>query len=311
MGDSAARPAQGSDVAHTHSNNRPPSHKTALPEDAYGSVINEQSSGAPYIVANGVSMHEVSHSEAAGWDIRAPGDDSYGKGELIVVDVAFSEPVQADSNVTIRIRMGAVNRGLVPVDTRGNTVLFGALIRPQDRDRNGIWIGDNTETFDHNNADSIRSTGNSPGNADWSHASLGAQSDHKVDGSVTRPRLQNVKISSTPQHSDFYVRGETVQVPARFDRAVVVSGDISVRLNVEALQETVSRDADYSEGSGTSTLVFERVVTPFENDNDGMVIPRNALANHGDLALGTLAGGSIRGQEGGLLADLESRKRGR
>ena len=240
MGDSAAHPVSGSDVELFHSNKLPPSYKTAIPEDANESVINEQNSGAPYIVANGVSMHEVSHSEAGGWDVRAPGDDRYGNGELIVVSVEFSEPVHADSDMTFRIQMGSVNRGLVPVDTRGSTVLFGALIRPQDRDGNGIWIGDNTATLDHNDADSIRSRGNSPRNADWTHPSLGTQSDHKVDGSATRPRLRNVKLSSKPQHAGFYVRGETVQISARFDRAVVIKGDVSSRLNVEALQKTVS-----------------------------------------------------------------------
>ena len=167
MGDSAAHPVPGSDVELSHSYKLPPSYKTAISEDANESVINEQNSGAPYIVANGVSMHEVSHAEAGGWKVRAPGDDTYGKGELIVVSVEFSEPVQADSDMTFRIQMGSVNRGLVPVDARGNTVLFGAQIRPQDRDGNGIWIGDNTATLDHNDADSIRSRGSSPRNADW------------------------------------------------------------------------------------------------------------------------------------------------
>ena len=187
MGDSAAHPVPGSDVELSHSNKLPPSYKTAISEDANESVINEQNSGAPYIVANGVNMHEVSHSEAGGWKVRAPGDDTYGNGELIVVSVEFSEPVRADSDTTFRIQMGSVNRGLVPVATRGNTVLFGALIRPQDRDGNGIWIGDNAATLDHNDADSIRSRGNPPRNADWTHPSLGTQSDHKVDGSATRP----------------------------------------------------------------------------------------------------------------------------
>ena len=56
--------------------------------------------------------------------------------------------------------------------------------------------------------------------------------------------------------------------------------------------------------------MFERIVTAFEKDSDGLVIPHNALADDGDLASGTLGGGSIRGQQGGLLADLESSKRG-
>ena len=220
----------------------------------------------------------------------------------------FSTSVSADGETTFRIQLDSGNRDLVPVSHRDNTVLFGALIRPQDRDTNGIWIGDNTATLDHNEANAIRSTGDSPRNADLTHASLGTLSNHKVKGSATRPRLRNVRISSTPQYASAYVRGETVEVKARFDRPVRVDGDVSLALNVEVLQETTSRFADYVDGSGTSTLVFEHVVTLLENDSNGMVIPANALAEDGDLALGASGGGSIVGKQGGLIADLVSGK---
>ena len=285
-------------------------HKATTPGDANGFITDEQNADAPYIVANGVKMHEVSHSEAGGWKVRAASDDTYGNGELIVVAVEFSEPVRADSDTTFRIRIGSVNRDLAPVGTRGNRVLFGTLIRSQDRDSDGIWIGDSTQTLDHNDADSIRSAGASPVNANWTHSRLGTQARHKVNGAATRPRLQAVSISSTPQHADYYVRGETILVSARFDRSVVVSGDVSARLNITALQAVASRDSDYSEGSGTTTLVFDHVVTPFENDPKGVVIPANALAESGDLAQGPLGGGSIVGRRGGLVADLASSKRG-
>ena len=163
---------------------------------------------APYIVANGVQMYEVSQSESGGWRTRFIGDDTYGSGELIAVAVEFSETVRVDGETTFRIRLDSGNRDLVPASYRDETVIFAALINPSDNDSNGVWIGDNTSTLDHNDADAIRSTGDSPRNANLTHARLGTQSNHKVKGSSTRPQLQSVRISSTPQYGDTYIRGE-------------------------------------------------------------------------------------------------------
>ena len=266
--------------------------------------------GGPYIVANGVQMYEVNHAESGGWSTRAISDDTYGYGELIAVSVEFSESVRVDGETTFRISLDSGNRDLVPVSHRDETMIFAALIRTSDSDSNGVWIGDNTSTLGQNDADAIQSTGDSPTNAVLTHASLGTQSNHKVDGSSRRPRLQRVRISSTPQHADAYVRGETVKIKARFDRPVRVNGEVSLQLNVEILQETAPRTADYVDGSGTSTLDFEHIVSLLENDDNGIVIPANALAEGGDLAMGARGGGSIVGKQGGLIADLLSGQRG-
>ena len=106
------------------------------------------------------------------------------------------------------------------------------------------------------------------------------------------------------------MHGETVEFKARFDRTVRVSGEVLLQLNVEILQETAPRLAEYASGSGKSTVKFEHVVSLLENDSDGIVIPANALAEDGDLALGVREGGSIVGKDGGLVADLLSSKRG-
>ena len=143
--------------------------------------------GAPYIVANGVQMYEVNHAEAGGWSTRAISDDTYGNGELIAVSVEFSEPVSVDGETTFRISLDSGRRDLVPASHRDETVIFAALIQPYNRDSNGVWIGDNTSTLDHNDADAIRSKGDSPRNANLTHASLGTQSNHKVDGSQRAP----------------------------------------------------------------------------------------------------------------------------
>ena len=266
---------------------------------------------APYIVDGGVRMYEVPEREAGGWPVRALGDDTYGQGELIAVEIEFNEAVQVDGETTFRIQMGSYNRrALVPVSERGNTVIFATLIQPQNSDSDGVWIGDNTTTLDHNEADAIRSVGDSPRNANLTHASLGTQSNHKVDGSSTRPAINWVRITSSPQYADAYVRGERVRLEIAFDSSVVVRGNVSARLRIEALGSTVTRQAYYISGSGTSNLVFEYPVFLLDNDSNGIAIPADTLAKDGNIALGAQGGGSITGTSRTLRANLASRGHG-
>ena len=272
-------------------------------------AVKSQNTGVPHIVDNGVQMYDVNRASSGGWPIRVQGDDTYGKGELLAVSVEFSESISVDSETTFRIGMGSATRGLVPVSTRDDTVIFATLVRSYDSDSDGVWIGDNTATLDHNEGDAIQSTGDSPRNADLSHSSLGTQSNHKVNGSATRPKIRSVRIASTPQYGDTYIRYEPIQIEAQFDRPVVVNGHVSAKLISEAFQQNVSRFANYTRGSGTSKLVFEYAAF-LDVDVDGIFIPGNSLAKNGDLTAGVEGGGSIAGRSGGLLAELASSGRG-
>ena len=264
----------------------------------------------PSIAANGVRMYETSAFEAGGWPVRAPYDDTYGQGELIAVAVTFTEDVIVSNDATFRIRIGFGGwRALVPASHRGNTVIFASLIQPSHEDTDGVWIGDNTFTLDHNPANYFRTADGSE-NVNLTHASLGTQSGHKVDGSSTRPEINRVRITSSPQFADFYVRGEAVQMEVSFDRPVAVSGNPQARLRVGAFGSTATRTANYLRGSGTSTLVFEYRTSPFDNDSNGIAIPSNTLAKNGDLSLGPEGGGSIKGTSRTLRARLASGGRG-
>lgn len=274
-----------------------------------GIKIQSQNAGAPYIVNNGVRMYEVSPSESGGWPTRVKGDDTYGNGELLAVSVQFSESVVADYSMTFRVRIGSSTRDLSPVNTKDDTVIFATLIRSSDRDTDGIWIGDNTATLDHNDAGSITSTGASPLNANWTHSSLGTQSSHKVKGNAYRPKVTDVRIASTPQYGNTYVRNEAIKIEARFNRSVRTSGHVTARVDSEALGSNAQRYAQYAEGNGTSRLVFE--YTPLlDIDPGGIAIPRNALAKNGDVIQGASGGGKIVGASGGLHAKLISGAKG-
>ena len=263
----------------------------------------------PAIVANGVRMYEVSPFEGGGWPTRLAGDDTYGSSELLAVEVEFSENVSVNSEATFRIRIGSSRRDLVPASYRGDTIIFATLVRSSDVDTDGIWIGDNTSTLDHNPANYFQTTeGNQ--NVSLTHSSLGTQSGHKVDGRSRRPKVNRVRITSSPQHADYYVRGEEVRVEVRFDRSVVVSGNPQARLRIEALGSTATRTANYLSGSGTSTLVFAYNVSFLDNDSNGIAIPANVLAKNGDISMGPEGGGSIKGTSRTLRANLASGARG-
>ncbi len=263
----------------------------------------------PAIVADGVRMYEVQASESGGWPIRLPGDDTYGYGELIAVEVEFSEAVSVNNNATFQIQIGSSTRGLVPVSHRDKTVIFATLIRSSDVDTNGVWIGDNTSTLDHNPAGYFRDADGNQ-NVSLTHSSLGTQSSHKVDGRSTRPKVNRVRIKSSPKHADYYVRGEQVEVEVRFNRSVRVSGNPSVRLSVDALGTTGTREANYFSGGGSSTLVFVYNVGFLDNDSNGIAIPANALAKYGDISQGTNGDGSIQDRRGALRANLASAGQG-
>ena len=259
----------------------------------------------PRIASNGVRMYEVSEFEAGGWPVRVGGDDTYGSGELIAVEVEFSEDIRLNGEATFRIQIGSSRRDLVPASVRGDTIIFATLVRPSDEDADGIWIGDNTSTLDHNPADYFQTAvGNQ--NVSLTHASLGTQTNHKVDGSSERPKINRVRITSSPQHADYYVRGETVKLEVTFDRSVAVSGNPQARLRIEALGATATRTANYISGSGTSKLIYEYQVFLLDNDSNGIAIPANVLAKDGDISAGSQGGGSIKGASRTLRANLAS-----
>ena len=57
-------------------------------------AVKSQNTGVPHIVDNGVQMYDVNRASSGGWPIRVPGDDTYGKGELLAVSVEFSESLR-------------------------------------------------------------------------------------------------------------------------------------------------------------------------------------------------------------------------
>ena len=122
----------------------------------------------------------------------------YGRGEKIQVTVTFDEAVDVTSDPVFEIRMGS--SGNTPasenadyVSGTGTTALvFEYTVQPTDQDDNGIWIRENPVHRDSD--DKIR--GSNGNDADLTHAQLGGQSNHKVDGSLTPPGSNTAPTAS-------------------------------------------------------------------------------------------------------------------
>ncbi len=117
--------------------------------------------------------------------------DTYGAGETIEVSVTFSEAVTATTGTDFVLSVGGAKRAPLLRGSGTATLVFGYTVLAADADDNGIWIGDQDRTLVGNrNGDPQNGTITSETTdveADLTHAALGQQSGHKVDGSLSGP----------------------------------------------------------------------------------------------------------------------------
>ena len=195
--------------------------------------------------------------------------DTYGAGETIEVTVTFSEAVTATSDTDFVLSVAGAKRAPLLRGSGTATLVFGYTVATDDEDDNGIWIGDQDRTLVGNRngnpqSGTITSVATSTA-ADLTHAELGQQSDHKVDGSRT---IVSVAVISTPQlETDTYGAGETIEVSVTFSEAVTATSDTDFELNVSG-----DRSAPLLRGSGTATLVFGYTVVSSDDDDNGIWI---------------------------------------
>ena len=107
---------------------------------------------------------------------------------------------------------------------------------------------------------------------------------------IAAPVIVSVAVTSTPQAatSDTYGFGETIQLTATFDKAVVVgTGGGTPRIEIRMGSSggtAVSKWAQYSSGSDTAALVFNYVVQATDMDDNGIWLRGDML----ELQSGTI-----------------------
>ena len=110
--------------------------------------------------------------------------DTYGVGETIRFTVTFDEAVDVTGDPHIDVAVGTNTRSATYASGSGSqSLMFEYTVVAEDSDSDGVSIAANSLSLDSN--DRIENPGDD--GADVTHAALGAQSGHKVDGSLTRP----------------------------------------------------------------------------------------------------------------------------
>ena len=123
---------------------------------------------------------------------------------------------------------------------------------------------------------------------------------------TTAPTVSSVTASNT---DGAFTTGEVIHVRVTFDEPMTVTGTPKLTLNT-----TPSRTADYTSGSGTSTLTFDYTIQAGDLSADldyattGSLVPnggtlRDSATNNALLTLPTVGGGSSLGGQKNLEID--------
>ena len=243
--------------------------------------------------------------------------DTYGWGETIEISVTFNEAVDATPATDFELNVGgggSDDRSARLLSGSGSeTLVFGYTVVSSDEDDNGIWIGDQDRTLVGNRRISpqtgtITSEATST-EADLTHAQLGTQSGHKVDGSLNEPSapaITAVAVTSTPrltssggsEPDDTYGAGERIDVTVTFSEPVTATSVTDFVLNVSD-----DKRAPLVRGSGTATLVFGYTVVSSDADDNGIWIGDQDRTLVGDR-MGLTQNGEITSEATGAAADL-------
>ncbi|KRB75761.1 DUF4347 domain-containing protein [Noviherbaspirillum sp. Root189] len=199
---------------------------------------------------------------------------SYKVGDVIAVQVNFSEAVTVTGTPQLTLETGTTDRVVNYSSGSGtSTLTFNYTVQAGDTSADLNYISTSGLTI---NGGTIRdAAGNNatltlatPGAA----GSLGANKNIVVD--TAAPTISGV-TSSTANGS--YKVGDVIAVQVNFSEAVTVTGPPQLTLETG----TTDRVINYSSGSGTSTLTFNYTVQAGDTSADLDYIGTSALALNG------------------------------
>ncbi len=217
-------------------------------------------------------------------------DSTYGRTEVIEVEVGFTRPVTVTGVPQLALTIGSQTRQASYASGSGTTALaFRYTVVAADADSTGIGIVASALALNGGTINDARG-GTMAAGLGLGSSAISNAAAHKVDGSRGPPGVTSLSIGS-PTVGDTFERGETIEVELVFNRAVDVTGVPRLALTIGS----ATRQAIYASGSGTDTLVFRYVVAAGDADSDGIGIAASALA---------LSGGTIKVAGGTLDATL-------
>ncbi len=221
----------------------------------------------------------------------APSSDStYGRTEVIEVEVGFTRPVTVTGRPQLALTIGSQTRQASYASGSGTaTLAFRYTVVATDADSTGIGIAATALALNGGTINDARG-GTTVASLGLGSNAISNAAAHKVDGSRGPPGVTSLTIGS-PVVGDVFERGETIEVSLVFNRSVDVTGEPRLALTIGS----ATRQAAYASGTGTDSLVFRYVVAAGDADSDGISIGSSALA---------LSGGTIKVAGGTLDATL-------
>ena len=182
--------------------------------------------GGPPVRAENVTT--ATGPEIEGVEVASTPDrnDTYVAGDGIRIEVTFDQAVEVEGDPEFGLSVGGERVAEYRWGSGTEVLVFVYTVRPEDRDRDGIWIGahDHAEnpTFRLDGDDRIRNAAGQ--DADLSHDAPGRQRNHKVNGGGESPgRDEHSHQEFT--HSHGHSRGAFAQVFARHGHAYHVHDD--------------------------------------------------------------------------------------
>ena len=203
-----------------------------------------------------------------------PSADTYTQDENIEVAVFFSEEVDPTGS-SVDIEVGDNTRTATYNRKSGATAWYQYTVVAADEDTNGISIDANSVTAGSNNL--ADSAGNA---ADLTHAAIGDDARHRVEGTdTTAPTIHSISITSTANNGPYKV-GETVEFTVLWREAVYTSSDgrpsLTFVMNDNEVKTAEFSQANLDSDHDKSKLVFEYTVVAGDMARK-LGVPANAV----------------------------------
>ncbi len=201
-------------------------------------------------------------------------DGSYKTGDVISLQVNFSEDVNVTGTPQLSLETGAVDRTVNYASGSGSsTLLFHYTVQ----------AGDSSNDLDYLNSNALSLNGGSITDAAGNNSvlmlatpgaagSLGLNKAYLID--AVAPTVSNV--SSTTANGSYKI-GDLVSIELSFSENITVTGTPQLTLETG----TTDRAVNYISGSGTDTLTFSYTVQSGDSTQDLDYVSTTALSANG------------------------------
>ena len=227
-----------------------------------------------------VNGSQVSAPAVSGVSItsRPRGGVTYARGESIVVEVRFSEPVTVTGSPRLALTVGAATRGAGFTRASGSTLWFSYRVQDGDRDGDGIGIAAGALSL---NGGAIRDSDKIDARLGLGGHAVANAAGHRVDADLVdtaAPTVTGVTLASSPRDGSSFVLGETVEIEVQFSEPVTVTGSPRLTLAVGGADRT----AVYA-SSRLRIVRFRYVVG--SGDSGALAVAPDALSLNGGSIL--------------------------